>query len=43
MEFWSPDLVHHTRNDEHGYEATKLIIAQFMSNFEDGRFEIEAN
>jgi C-1 hydroxylase len=41
VEFWSPDLVHHTRNDRHGYEATKQIIAQFMSNFEDMRFRIE--
>jgi steroid delta-isomerase-like uncharacterized protein len=41
VQFWSPDLVHHTRTDSHGYEETKRIIAQFMSNFADMRFRIE--
>ena len=33
VQFWSPDLVHHTRSNSHNFEETKRIIAQFMSNF----------
>jgi steroid delta-isomerase-like uncharacterized protein len=41
VEFWAPDLVHHTRCDSHGFDDTKRIIKQFMANFADMRFRIE--
>lgn len=41
VQFWSPDLVHHTRNNSHNFEETKRIITQFMSNFAETRFRIE--
>jgi steroid delta-isomerase-like uncharacterized protein len=41
VQFWSPDLVHHTRSDSHNFAETKRIIAQFMSNFTNMRFCLE--
>ena|ERR1051325_4718609 len=40
-EFWSRELVHHTRSNTHGYEDTKRIVAAFMSQFPDMRFRLD--
>jgi C-1 hydroxylase len=40
-EFWSADMVHHTRTGSHGLEAVKEIVAGFMGAFPDLRFEID--
>jgi len=40
-QFWSPDMVHHTRMGSHGFEAVINIVSGFMSAFPDLQFEIE--
>src|SRR5713101_9397623 len=40
-EFWSPDLVHHTRGQSQGREEVKTVVATFMAAFPDLSFEID--
>ncbi|MEU3626410.1 hypothetical protein BS329_08910 [Amycolatopsis coloradensis] len=40
-EFWSPDMVHHTRMGSHGFESVLTIVSDFMRAFPDLRFTIE--
>jgi C-1 hydroxylase len=40
-EFWSPDMVHHTRSGSHGFESVISIVSNFMTAFPDLKFEIE--
>lgn len=39
--FWSPRLVHHTRNGAHGYEDTRRIVGEIMKAFPDMRFRVD--
>ncbi|GAA5179060.1 ester cyclase [Rugosimonospora acidiphila] len=39
-EFWSPDMVHHTRMGSHGFNAVLNIVSGFMTAFPDLQFEI---
>jgi C-1 hydroxylase len=39
-EFWSPEMVHHTRTQAHGVESVKGIVGSFMAAFPDLRWEI---
>ena len=41
FQFWSPNIVHHTRTSSHGYEVTKQIVAGFTLTFPGMRFEID--
>jgi C-1 hydroxylase len=40
-EYWSPDMVHHTRGGSHGFDAVQSIVGAFMQGFPDLKFEIE--
>lgn len=40
-DFFSPDMIHHTRTGGHGYESVKGIIAAFMGAFSDLHFDLE--
>jgi C-1 hydroxylase len=40
-EFWSPDMVHHTRMGSHGFDKVISIVSGFMTAFPDLQFEIE--
>ena len=40
-DFWSPDLVHHTRTQAHGFADTKRIVADIMRAFPDMQFQID--
>jgi C-1 hydroxylase len=39
--FWSPDMVHHTRTGSHGFDEVLTIVGDFMKAFPDLQFEIE--
>ena len=40
-EFWSPDMIHHTRGGSHGFESVLNIVSGFMQAFPDLHFTIE--
>jgi predicted ester cyclase len=40
-EFWSPDMVHHTRSQAHGFAEVKMIVGTFMRAFADLHFQID--
>src|ERR1700754_4651971 len=39
--FWSPDLIHHTRNGSYNFQETEKIVARFLALFPEMRFQIE--
>jgi steroid delta-isomerase-like uncharacterized protein len=41
VQFWSPNIVHHTRAGSHGYEPTRRIVEEFTKNFPGMRFQID--
>lgn len=40
-QFWSPHMVHHTRNGSHGFDSVNSIVSTFMQAFPDLQFVIE--
>lgn len=40
-QFWSPDLVNHTREKDCGFEETKGIVTAFKNFFPDMQFTLE--
>jgi C-1 hydroxylase len=40
-EFWSPEMVHHTRMGSHGFDKVLTIVSDFMTAFPDLKFEID--
>jgi C-1 hydroxylase len=40
-QFWSPDMIHHARELDHGFEGVKSIVRGFMQAFPDLNFQIE--
>lgn len=40
-QFWSPDMIHHTRTGSHGFNEVVSIVSNFMQAFPNLRFEIE--
>jgi len=40
-EYWSPNMVHHTRTQSHGLEEVKNIVGSFMNAFPDLRWKID--
>lgn len=40
-EYWSPNMVHHTRTKSHGLEEVKNIVGSFMNAFPDLRWNID--
>jgi steroid delta-isomerase-like uncharacterized protein len=40
-EYWSPNMVHHTRTKSHGLEEVKNIVGSFMNAFPDLRWKID--
>ncbi len=40
-EFWSPNLIHHTRTHSHGYQDTQRIVGAIMAAFPDMQFQID--
>jgi len=41
VQFWSPNIVHHTRAGSHGYEFTRNIVEEFTKTFPNMRFLID--
>ena len=39
--FWSPRLIHHTRNGEHGFDDTRRIVGEIMKAFPDMQFHVD--
>lgn len=40
-EYWSPNMVHHTRTKSHGLDEVKNIVGSFMNAFPDLRWKID--
>jgi len=40
-EFWSAEMVHHTRMGSHGFDKVFSIVSDFMTAFPDLQFEID--
>ena len=40
-DFWSRDMVHHTRTKKQGYEEVKKIVADFAKAFPDLQFRLD--
>lgn len=40
-EYWSPNMVHHTRTKSHDLEEVKNIVGSFMNAFPDLRWRID--
>lgn len=40
-QFWGPEMIHHTRGNDHGFEAVKNIVGGFMQAFPDLNFRID--
>jgi len=40
-EFWSRDMVHHTRTQNQGFDQVKKIVEDFAKAFPDLRFELD--